>query len=181
MTERISKIAGALAEFDTPASLIEAAKKMHEAGYVRFDCHSPFPIHGMDKAMGLKRSPLGFIVGGAAILGFSGIVWLMWWASTVAYPMVISGKPLFSYQAFMPVAFAITVLSSALAALFGMFVLNRLPQLFHPFFESEIFCKVSNDRFVLSVPSNDPKFDVNETKTLLQSIGGRNAEIVELP
>ena len=92
------KIEGIIAEFKNPAELIQTAEKLRDSEYKNFDCHSPFPIHGMDKAMGEKRSPLGWIVGIVAFLGLSAGVTLEWWTSTVDYPLVISGKPFFSYQ-----------------------------------------------------------------------------------
>jgi hypothetical protein len=169
---------GMLAEFSNPAELLEAAKKMHNSGYKDFDCHSPFPIHGMDQAMGLKRSPLGFIVfvvaASALLFGF----WLEWWTSTVDYPLVISGKPFFSYQAYGPVAFALMVLTGAFTALGGMLVLNKLPQFFHPLFESSRFEKTMNDGFFISLTSKDEKFDLNNSKKFLEEIGGKNIEVI---
>lgn len=178
MINTTTKIAGIIAEFDSPASLLHAAEKVRDAGYSSFDCHSPFPVHGMDRAMGLKRSPLGWIVGLVAILALGGISLTIWWITAIDYPMVISGKPYFSYQAYVPVAFALTVLSSAFAALFGMLALNRLPQLHHPLFESRRFTKVTDDGFFVSVEAVDPKFDANETRKFLLSLGGQNVEML---
>jgi len=120
-----------LAEYDSPSVLLQAAEKFRDAGYTHFDCHSPFPIHGLNQAMGLKRSSLGYLVGIAAIIGFTAAITLQWWTSAIDYPIVISGKPLFSYQAFVPVTFALAVLFSAITATIGMFVLNRLPRYHH--------------------------------------------------
>ncbi|HID38059.1 MAG TPA: DUF3341 domain-containing protein [Calditrichaeota bacterium] len=170
------KIEGLLAEFKNPAELLKAAEKMRDAGYKYYDCHSPFPIHGMDQAMGEKRSILGWIVGPTAfvmvILGFL----FEGWTSTIAYPLVISGKPLFSYQAYGAVAFAIMVLTSALAALVGMLALNKLPRFHHPVFYSDRFTKVSDDGFFISVEAKDPQFDREKTKAFLESIGGSHLE-----
>ena len=106
-----NKIDGIIAEFKNPAELIHAAEKLRDSEYNNFDCHSPFPIHGMDRAMGEKRSPLGWIVGIIAFMGLGAGITLEWWTSTIDYPLVISGKPFFSYQAYGPVAFAVMVLS----------------------------------------------------------------------
>ena len=179
MSLSTTKAAGVLAAFESPAALMRAAEKMRDAEYTNFDCHSPFPIHGMDRAMGLKRSPLGFIVGAVAFCALSGASLMMWWMTCVDYPLLISGKPYFSFQAYVPVAFAITILSSAVAALFGMLILNRLPQLFHPLFESERFAKVTDDGFFVSVAAQDPKFDINATRQFLESIGSSHTEVVE--
>jgi hypothetical protein len=167
-----------LAEFENPAQLLEAAQKMRDAGYRKFDCHSPFPIHGMDEAMGLKRSPLGWIVGTVAFFALAAGVALEGWTAAIDYPLVISGKPYFSYQAYGPVAFAIMVLCSAFAALFGMMVLNKLPMLYHKIFDSDKAAKINNDGFVVSVMASDPKFDAKKTADFLQSIGGQNLEVL---
>ena len=123
-----------LAEFDSPKSLYHVAQKVRDEGYTKWDAFSPFPIHGMDGAMGLKESILGWIVviGGAVGLSFG--FGLQTWVATTAYKIIVSGKPLFSYQAFVPVTFELMVLFSAFAAVFGMFILNRLPQHYHPLF-----------------------------------------------
>jgi hypothetical protein len=169
---------GLLAEFDNPYDLLEAAKKMNHEGFKKYDCHSPFPIHGMDDAMGLKRSPLGyivFIISAGALLG--GVA-LEWWTSAVDYPIVISGKPFFSYQAYGPVAFALMVLVGAFASLLGMLVLNKLPKFFHPLFNSAKFEKTTDNGFFISLSSEDEKFDLKESKTFLEKIGGRNIDVI---
>ena len=173
------KVEGVLAEFADPASLMKAAEKTRYAGYKKFDCHSPFPIHGMDAAMGLKRSPLGWIVGLAALIGTSAALGLQWWTSTIDYPLVISGKPFFSFQAYVPVTFALGVLLSAFAALIGMLVLNGLPRLHHPTFYSDRFARVTDDGFFISIEAADPKFDAQETIKFLESIGGTNPEVLK--
>jgi hypothetical protein len=168
-----------LAEFDSPETLLRAARKVREEGYRKFDCHSPFPIHGMDRAMGLKRSGLGFIVGFFALVGLIGAVLLQWYASAVAYRLVISGKPFFSYQAYLPVTFAIAVLLAAAISVFGMMALNRLPRLNHPLFSSERFGRFSDNGFFLSVEGTDSKFDPEKTPSFLRTIGGRDVEVLE--
>ncbi len=174
-----SKTLGMLGQFDGTAELMRAAKKFHEAGYKKYDCHSPFPIHGMDQAMGLKRSPLGWIVGLAAIIGTTGALALQWWTSTIDYPLVISGKPFFSYQAYTPITFALGVLLSAVAALVGMLALNGLPRFNHPVFNSDRFAEATDDGFFITVESGDPLFDANDTRSFFESLGGKNIEILE--
>lgn len=167
-----------IAEFDSPQALIDAASKMKEAGYQKFDCHSPFPIHGMDDAMGLKRSPLGYVIAVMGFIGLSGMFALTYWTNIYGYPMIISGKPYFSWQAFTPVIFAITILLAAFGAFFGMLAINKLPQLYHKLFYFKQFAKVTDDGFFVSVESDDPKFDEVELKKILESIGGKNVEVV---
>lgn len=170
---------GILADFDNPAALLHAAKKIREAGYTKFDCHSPFPIHGMDQAMGLKRSAIGWITGLLAICGGSFALALQWWASSVEYPIIISGKPFFSYPAYVPVTFALAVLAAAFAATFGMLILNRLPQLFHPLFSSDRFCRFSDDGFLVSIEADDPLYDPEKTSAFLRAVGGHKVEALD--
>ncbi len=168
-----------LAEFESTGSLLHAAEKMSEAGYEKYDCHSPFPIHGMDQAMRLKRSPMGYIIGTMGTIGMIGMIALTYWTNIYGYQMVISGKEYFSWQAFIPVIFAITILLSAFGAFFGMLALNKLPQLFNPIFGSDLFAKVTDDGFFVSVECDDPMYDEAKVKSFLESIGGKNVEVVK--
>lgn len=169
---------GLLARFESAGELLHAAEKVRAAGYSRFDCHSPFPIHGMDKAMGLKRSPVGLIAGLGAFLVGGFALWLEWWTSAVDYPLVIAGKPLFSLPAFIPVAYALTILGGCFGAVFGMFALAKLPMPFHGLFYSDQFRKVTDNGFFVSIESADPKFNESLSANFLESIGGRDIEVV---
>ena len=172
-------IYGILAEFKSPKAILDAANSVRKEGYIDFDCHTPFPVHGLDDAMGLKRSIVGYIVGIGCIAGASGGLLLQWWSSAIAYPVVISGKPLFSWQAFMIITFVLMVLGGAFSALIGMFHLNRLPTFYHPLFNSEQFKKSTDDKFFVSIEFKDPRFDMEDTKKFLESIGGVNIEVIE--
>lgn len=174
-----NKTLGILAAFDGPEQLLAAAKKVKASGYTKFDCHSPYPIHGMDQAMGLRPSIVGYIAGAMGTLGFILALWLQWWTSAVDYPLVIAGKPFFSYQAFVPVTFGVTVLFSAIGAVFGMLHVNKLPQLYHGVFQSDGFATFSDDGFFVSIESADPRFDAAATKTFLESIGSTRVEVLE--
>src|SRR5947209_4363881 len=125
-----------LAEFDSPHGCLTAATKLREAGYTVFDTHTPFPIHGMDKAMGLPDSKLGWLVLCGGLSGVS-LGWLMmWWMNGIDYPLIIGGKPPYSLPSQIPIMFELTVLLSCLTAVFGMLHLNRLPRHHHPIFNS---------------------------------------------
>jgi len=178
MSDNSLKTVGALAQFSDPGQLMKAAEKLRDSEYNKFDCHSPFPIHGMDKAMGLKRSPLGWVIGVAAIIGTSSALALQWWTSAIDYPLVISGKPLFSFQAYVPVTFAVGILLSAFTALIGMLILNGLPKWNHPVFNSDKFEKATDDAFFVSIDAEDPQFDNEKTTQFLESIGGTNCELL---
>lgn len=171
------KIYGVLARFKDPQALYHAAEKVRDAGYKKFDCHSPFPIHGMDEAMGLKRSPVGWLAGLMATLGGGGLFALQWWTSSVNYPLVISGKPYFSFQAYVPITFAGAVIGAAVAAVFGMLIINKLPRLNHPLFNSDKF-NYSDDGFFVSIESSDRQFDRNKVVEFLKSIGAQEVEVI---
>jgi hypothetical protein len=169
---------GVLAEFATPAALYTACEAVRDAGYTRWDAHAPFPVHGLERAMGLRPSKLPWICLAMALGGAATGMGLQGWVSTMAYPLVISGKPFFSWPAFVPVTFELAVLGGALGAVFGMFALNQLPTFFHPLFASKAFERVSDDGFFLSVESWDPKFDPEGTADLLRRLGATRVEAI---
>ncbi len=170
---------GVLAEFATPAELYHACERVRDAGFTRWDAHSPFPMHGLSNAMGLRRSTLPWIVLVMALTGAALGFILQWWVHTSAYPLVISGKPFFTWPAFIPVTFEVSVLFGALGAVFGMLGLNRLPMHHHPLFKSKVFERASDDAFFISIESWDPRFDPSGTATLLKSLGARSVELLE--
>jgi hypothetical protein len=165
--------------FATPALLTRACAKLRDAGYRRFDAHTPFPVHGLDRAMGLRPSPLGWIVLACALLGGAGAFTLQWWVHTHGYAQNISGKPLFAFQAYVPITFELTVLFGAFGTFFGVWGLSRLPRLFHPVMQHPAFARASDDRFLLSVESDDALFDHLRTRTLLLELGAADVEEVE--
>lgn len=169
---------GVLAEFANTSELIKAAAKVRDAGYRKYDVYSPFPIHGMDEAMGLKPSKLGWIVMAHAVLGLVGAVAFMIWTSSVDYPLNISGKPYINAPAFVPVAFEVTILLSAFGAVFGMFFLNNMPKHHNPLFNSDRFLRVTDDKFFICIESDDVLFETDKTTGFLKEIGATYTETV---
>ena len=173
-------IFGILAEVKNPKQLMDLAKKLKNCGYRHYDAHSPFPIHGMDKAMGLKDSKLGWIVFTFGILGMLTGIGLQSWASTKGYAFTVSGKPFLSIEAFIPITFELTILFSAFSTVFGMFFLNGLPKLYHPLFTSKNFVeKASCSSFFVSISAQDSQFDLKETTSLLHDFKVENIEVVK--
>lgn len=170
------KLYGILAEFDAVDPFLGAARKVRDAGYSRWDTFSPFPVHGMNDAMGMRDTPLPWIVLAGGFAGCFGGLLMQWWMNTVDYPYWISGKPLFSLPANIPVAFEVTILFSALTAFGAMFIFNGLPQFYHPVFKNARFRKVTDDRFFIAIETSDPRFDESKTTKLLQSIGSVRVE-----
>ncbi|MBS1261479.1 MAG: hypothetical protein MAG453_00804 [Calditrichaeota bacterium] len=174
-----ARVHGALARFSGPGELLRAAEEVRDAGYREFDCHSPFPIHGMDAAMGEKRSRLSWFVAACALFGFAGAVALQTWTSVDALPVVVAGKPFFSHVAFFPITFALTVLCSVVGAVVGLTFFIR-QQYTHPVFHSDSFsASGSDDGFFISVLAVDGMFDREATAAFLREIGGTNVELLE--
>jgi len=171
-----------LAEFHTANAVLHAAERVRDAGFVRWDTHTPFPVHGMDRAMGLKDSRLGWIVITCAITGLTVAFTMMHWMNGVDYPIVIGDKPggaPGTLPSMVPILFELTVLFSAFGAVFGMLHLNRLPRHHHPLFSSERFRRSSDDRFFLSIEADDPKFDLDKTRALLEGAHANHVEVLE--
>ena len=185
-----AKLYGYIAEFETPGDLMAAAEKVRDAGYKWWDCHTPFPVHGLDKAMGIKRTILPVIVFFAGAAGTTAafslqaftnsLGWTIWAGVWVTgYPFLISGKPAMSLPAFIPVMFELTILFAALTTVSLMFLFNGLPWLYHPLFKSNRFRRASNDRFFISIEARDPKFLPKKTEEFLKSLDPGAVEAVE--
>ena len=169
---------GLLAEFTNPGTLITAARKVHSAGYRHFDTHSPFPIHGMDRAMGLGQSKVGYLTLIGGITGLALATWLQWWTSAIDYPMNISGKPFFAIEPSIPIMFELTVLLAALLTVGGMLAMNGLPRPYNPLFYSREFYRVTDDAFFLHIAASDSRFNLEATETFLQDIGAISIEVI---
>lgn len=166
-----SDFAGFIAEFDTPEALIAAAKTLRERGYRDLDAYTPYPVHGLDRALGLPRSRLPLVVLAMAILGGSGAYFLQYFLNAVDYPLNVGGRPVHSLPTNLVITFESTVLISAFTCLFGLIAFCGLPRLHHPIFEHEAFLRASVDRFVLGVYATDAKFDEARTREDLVGLG----------
>ena len=174
-------VVGLVAQFDGPEALVAAARRVREAGYRQWDTHSPFPVHGMDRAMGIRPTVLPWLVLGAGLAGTLIAIVFQWWANGFDYPIVASGKPLWALPANIPVTFELIVLFSALTAFGGVLVLNRLPQFWHPALTAARFVRVTTDGFFLSIEATDAKFDQLLTEHFLQSLGAQAVETCRYP
>src|SRR5215212_9023818 len=174
-----SRIYGVMAEFETPTSLVAAAHSARQAGYRRMDGYTPYPIEELHEALHIHDTRLTKLVLAGGVVGCVGGYGLQYWISVVAYPVIVAGRPLHSWPAFIPVTFECTILAAALTAVFGMLALNGLPQPFHPVFNVARFALASRNRFFLCIESRDPKFDVNSTRDFMASLGAREVTVVE--
>jgi mono/diheme cytochrome c family protein len=174
-------VVGLVARFAGPEALVAAAEHVRDAGYRKWDTHSPYPVHGMDRAMGIRPTILPWLVLGAGIAGGLFALWLQWWANGVDYPIVASGKPRFAWPANIPITFELIVLFSALTAFGGVLALNQLPQFWHSAFAAQQFVRVTTDGFFVSIEATDPKFDEAATRALLESAGATAVETCHAP
>jgi hypothetical protein len=155
-------------------------EKTREAGYRRIEAYTPFPVEGLSEALALKRNnvPLITLIGG--LTGGLGGFFFQYWASVIAYPLNIGGRPLNSWPAFIPVTFELTVLGAALSAVFGMLALNGLPRPHHPLFNVQRFVKhATSDRFFLCIEARDPKFNLSESARFLKGLSAAHVSEVE--
>ncbi len=175
----VHSVYGLLAEFEHPEDLLHAAEKVRLAGYSSWDTFTPFQVHGLDDAMGVRRTILPWLVFGAGAFGCGIAILFQWWTNAVDYPFLISGKPEWSLPANIPVAFEVTILCAAIVAVVGMLWLNNLPRLHHPLFRSERFRRATTDRFFLAIEASDPLFDEVATRKLLESTKPSAVECIE--
>ena len=173
-----SSVYGLMAEFDDPTTLVAATDRAHHQGYRRMDAYSPFPIEELHDAIGSPPSRLPLIVLIGGLLGCIGGYVLQYWVSVVAYPVNVGGKPLHSWPAFIPVTFECTILAAALAAVLGMLALNGLPMPYHPVFNVPRFALASRNRFFLVIEAADTKFELEETRRFLETLGPREVSTV---
>jgi len=170
---------GIVAEFESATAIYHAAEQTTAQGYTRVDSHTPFPVHGIEKALRHGPSGLGWIVVCCGLTGICLAQLMMWWMNAVDYPIWVSGKEPYAWPPTIPITFECMVLLSGFGAVFGMFGLNRLPRFHHPIFRHSTIHRVSDDRFFLSIEATDPKFDSLQTARFLESLGGKHVEIVE--
>jgi hypothetical protein len=172
MSQPTSSLFGLGAEFSSAGALLEAARKIHSLGFRKWDVYSPFPIHGMDHAMGFQRSRVSLfsLIGGCTGLSVAFI--LIYYTSAINYPLIVQGKPYFALEPSLPIFFELTILLTAFGTVLGLLLLTLLPRLHHPVFNWDRFQRATDDGFFLVLESTDPRFDTTSSRQLLQGIGG---------
>jgi hypothetical protein len=170
---------GLIATFDTAGAVYHAAEQVRDAGYRHWDCITPLPVHGLDKAMGLGRSRVPRISLAGGITGFCTGMSMIWYTDSFDYPVIVGGKPLFSPLFAFPVSYELTILFTAFATIIGMFILNGLPMHYHPVLKYHDIKRGTDDLFFIVIEAADPRFNPAETRALLQRAGGRQIEELE--
>lgn len=174
-----SKVYGIMAEYVTPADAMHAAEKVRDAGFRKWDVFTPFPVHGMDRAMGLKNSKVGWFSFIGGVTGYTTGMLMIWWMNAVDYKIVIGGKPMFSPFGAFPPSYELTILLGAFGAIGGMLFLNRLPRLHHPLLKNKRFALATHDRYFVVIETADPRYNEVETRKMLEAAGSRRIELVE--
>lgn len=174
----MNKTYGLIAAFDTTPEIYQACEQVRDAGYTRWDALTPFPVHGLDYAMGVRRSKVPRFSLAGGILGFCTGMSFIAWLGLSEYPLVVGGKPYFSPMFAFPVSYELTILFTAFATIGGMFFLNKLPMHYHPLMKAPQFVRALDDRFYIVIEAKDPKFNAAATRSLLEQAGGK--DIVEI-
>ena len=164
------RLYGLLAEFDSPTAIVNAARRAREAGYVKLDAYTPFPIHELDAALKLPRTILPWLVFAGGLTGLLGGFAMQSWMSAVDYPLNIGGRPLASWPAFVVPSYEMTILFASITAVVGMIALNGLPMPYHPLFNAPNFSHASADRFFLCIETKDANFDAAGTRQFLEEL-----------
>src|SRR3954471_12375428 len=174
----MKKTYGLVAAFDTTPDFFHAYEKVRDAGFLQWDALTSFPVHGLDAAMGVRRSKVPRFSLAGGITGFCTGMSLILWTGAIEYPLIVGGKPYFSPMFAFPISYELTILFTAFATIIGMFFLNRLPMHYHPVMKAPQFVRAMDDRFYIVIETNDPKFNAAATRDLLVAAGGK--DIAEL-
>jgi hypothetical protein len=170
---------GLMAEFDTPTELVDAARSVREAGYTKTDAFSPFPLHEIDEALGIKRSILPVLVFCGGIIGLLSGLALQVFVHYIDYPLNVGGRPFLSWPSFIPPSYELTILLAGFTAVFGMLFLNGLPRPYHPVFNVPRFALATREKFFLVIETDDSEFEYEKTKSFLQSLNPQEVFDVE--
>lgn len=174
-----SNLYGVMAEFDTPSELVDAANRVREAGYTKTDAFSPFPLHEIDEALGIKRSILPLLVFGGGVTGLLSGLALQIFVHYIDYPLNIGGRPYISIPSFVPPSYELTILLAGFTAVFGMLFLNGLPRPYHPVFNVPRFALATREKFFLIIEAADPKYDHAEVRSFMESLNPQ--EVFDVP
>lgn len=174
----MKKTYGLIAAFETTPAVYHACEKVRDAGYKQWDAITPFPVHGLDAAMGIRRSKVPRISICGGITGFCTGMSMIFFTGAVDYKLIVGGKPLFSPMFAFPVSYELTILFTAFATIIGMFVVNGLPMHYHPVQKAPNLTRLLDDRFHIVIEANDPKYNAATTRAFLEQIGG--TDIAEL-
>lgn len=174
-----AKVYGLVAEFDDPDAILSAAQRTYKEGYRQFEAYTPFPIHGLDEAIGFKKNLVAPIVLAGGVTGAVSGFLMQYIAMVLHYPYLIGGRPPMSWPMFIPITFEMGILFAAFSAVIGMFAMNGLPMPYHPVFNAHRFELATRDAYFLCIEAGDDKYDEGETRTFLEGLGAKQVSVVE--
>lgn len=170
------------AQFPSASALLHAAREIHASGFRKWDVYSPFPVHGMDEAMGFRRSRVSLFSLMGGLTGLTSAFVLIYFTSAIDYPLIVQGKPYFALEPSFPIFFELTILLTAFGTILGLLLLTLMPRFHHPVFNWDRFQSVTDDGFFLVLESADPRYELDSSRRLLQEIGGQHiTEIYQDP
>ena len=172
-------IYGIMAEFDTATDLVDAANRVRLAGYTHTDAFSPFPLHEIDEALGIKRSILPLLVFAGGVTGLLTGIALQVFVHYFEYPLNVGGRPYISIPSFVPPAYELTILLAGFTAVFGMLFLNGLPRPYHPVFNVPRFALATREKFFLLIEAADPKYDYEKVRSFMEEL--KPQEVFDVP
>lgn len=164
-------LVGMAGVYDNVDALMSAAAQMRDAGYTKWDCHTPYPIHGLDRAMGLKPSPVPLICLTSGFVGAGAAMWMQWWMNAKDYPIIIGGKAFFSWPAFVPITFELFVLFAAVSITIALIVLCRLWRWHSPLYDAGVMAEITRDRFAVVLEAQDERFSEAQARAMLEKTG----------
>ena len=170
---------GVMAEYDTGQQLLDAARQTMAKGFSRVEAYSPVPIEELNDVIHKTRTVLPKLILAGGLAGMAAGFGLQYWASVIAFPMNVGGRPLASWTTFIVPSYELTILLGSFGAIFGMLFMNRLPRLHHPLLKHGRFALVTHDKFFVVIETADPKFSETETRKLLEGAGSKLIQVVE--
>ena len=171
---RKKTLGGMAAIFHEEADVVRAAAKVRESGFTKFDAISPYPIHGMEEACGIKRSGIPYVTFIAALVGLLAGLGLTYYTSVMNWPINVGGKPLFSLPAFIPIIFELTILFAALASVVALFVVCKMPRIDPPVIDKDLTC----NKFAIFIPENDVGYSADRVHRLFTELGANEIKKV---
>ena len=177
-TDEHLKVYGLMAEFNEPEDVVDAAKRAYDHGYRKMDAYSPFPVHGLAEAVGFKKTHVPGVVMIGGVMGALAGYLMQYISMGLHYPFLVGGRPLVSWPMFIPITFEMGILFGAFSAVFGMFAMNGLPMPYHAVFNVPGFANATRDKFFLCIEAEDDRYDADETRVFLESLGAHQVSVV---
>lgn len=161
---------GVMGRFPDAAALLQAVQ-VCRGEFPRLEAYSPCPVNGLAEALGQARDRIPRFALAGALFGLLSGFLIQYYSGVIDYPINVGGRPDFSWPAFLPITVILTLLWGAVGAVFGLFLLLRLPRLYHPVFNVPEFAEASRNGYFLVIRAAAPGFDVQRSTARLHALG----------